>query len=165
MPPPFGCRSRTVPKPDTLGAALVWALSRLGDFLFWVSRGSASGRIVQWMFVHMSFAIPVERLRETESLVAFHHPRPCHAVHVLLVAKRPYASLLDVPPHDTAFVIDLLGAVRSLVRELGLEAAGNRLIANGGAYLEARHLHFHLVADCAELTNAAPGPASPGGDH
>ncbi|MEZ4510613.1 MAG: hypothetical protein R3C62_01950 [Chloroflexota bacterium] len=37
----------------------------------------------------MSFLIPVQRLRETATLLAFHHPKPSYPLHILLVPKRP----------------------------------------------------------------------------
>jgi histidine triad (HIT) family protein len=98
----------------------------------------------------MNFAIPVKRLRETATLLAFDHPSPSYPVHILVVPKRAYPSLLDVPPGDGDFLHDLLETVQSLVRELGLAEAGYRLIANGGAYQEASVLHFHLVSGQAQ---------------
>jgi len=109
---------------------------------------SAIGRLfIRWVFTYMSFAIPVKRLRETETLLAFHHPQPSHPVHILLVPKRPFSTLLDVPLDDVDFLRDLFETVQSLVRELDLEQSGYRLITNGGAYQDVPHLHFHLVAD------------------
>ncbi len=96
---------------------------------------------------HMSFAIPVERLRETETLLAFHHPQPGHPVHILIVPKEPFGSLLDVPPEAGDFLRDLLETVQLLVRQYGLEDHGYRLIVNGGDYQHVPHLHVHLVAD------------------
>ena len=95
----------------------------------------------------MSFALPVERLRETETLLAFHHPRPSHAVHILVVPKEPFGSLMEMPPEAGGFLTDLLETVQLLVVELGLEDRGYRLIVNGGAYQEVPLLHVHLVAD------------------
>lgn len=95
----------------------------------------------------MSFAIPVERLVETGTLIAFYHPNPSYAVHILLAPKRAYASLLDLPPEDADFQRDLIATVQSLVRELGLESRGYRLIANGGPVQEVPILHFHLIAE------------------
>ena len=112
-----------------------------------LARARGSRSFIQWVFTHMSFALPVKRLRETDSLIAFHHPQPSHAVHILLVPKRPYASLMELSGEATDLLCDLFATVQSLVRELGLEHGGYRLIANGGAYQEVPHLHFHLVAD------------------
>jgi len=82
----------------------------------------------------MSFLISGQRLRETDTLIAFHHPQPSYPFHVLLVPKQAYASLLDVPPQATDFMSDLIETVQSLVREFQLELGGYRLITNGGPY-------------------------------
>lgn len=92
----------------------------------------------------MSFAIPVKRLRETETLMAFHHPRPSYAFHVLLVPKRAVASLKEFDSKDTAFLIDLYSTVKDLVKEFELPAY--RLIVNGGEFQDFPQLHFHLIA-------------------
>ena len=93
----------------------------------------------------MSFVIPVHRLRETETLMAFHHPKPSYSFHVLLVPKKSVASLKDFDSKDTTFLSDLYSTVQSLVDEFHL--AAYRLIVNGGEYQDFPHLHFHLVSD------------------
>jgi histidine triad (HIT) family protein len=116
-------------------------------FIFRLARSRVAGWILREVFAHMSFAIPVQRLRETASLLAFHHPAPAYKVHILIISRRGYRSLLDVPPDDSAFLSDLLQTVQSLVREFQLEAPGYRLVANGGAYQDVAVLHFHLISD------------------
>lgn len=106
-----------------------------------------SKRIVGWFFAHMSFAIPFHRLRETETLLAFHHPQPVYPLHILLVPKQAVGKLSDLDPADSRFLSDLLAAVQSLVSEFGLEQTGYRLIVNGGEYQDFPHLHFHLIAE------------------
>jgi histidine triad (HIT) family protein len=101
--------------------------------------------IVGWIFAHMSFAIPVHRLRETETLMAFHHPKPSYAFHVLLVPKKAVASLKEFDAKDSAFLTDLYSTVQSLVDEFHLPAY--RLVVNGGEYQDFPQLHFHLIAD------------------
>ena len=93
----------------------------------------------------MSFLIPVTRLRETPSLIAFHHPSPGYKYHVIILPKRQVASLASLDPHDTIFLTDLFSAVQSLVDEFHLTAY--RLIVNGGEYQDFPHLHFHLISD------------------
>ena len=93
----------------------------------------------------MSFAIPVKRLRETETLMAFHHPKPAYPFHVLLVPKKAVASLKDFDPIDTTFLADLYSTVQNIVNEFQLPAY--RLIVNGGEYQDFPQLHFHLVSD------------------
>ena len=107
--------------------------------------------LLGWVFAHMSGAIPVQRLRETPTLIAFYHPRPSYPVHILLVPKRAIADVAALTPADADFMLDLFAAVRSLVDELKLAPGGYRLITNGGPNQGVPQLHFHLVA----------GPANP----
>ena len=122
-----------------------------------VARSPLGRLLVHGVFKYMSFALPVQRLRETPTLLAFHHPRPSHPLHILLVPKRPLRSLADLGAEESEFLVELFETVRSLVAEFDLEKCGYRLIANGGKYQEVAHLHFHLVA---ESRPAAP-PAGP----
>ena len=55
------------------------------------------------MIAKMDFLIPAQRLRETGALLAFHHPKPSHRVHILIVPRRAYHSLMDVAPEDHEF--------------------------------------------------------------
>ena len=95
----------------------------------------------------MSFAIPVRRLRETKTLVAFHHPKPSYPLHILLVPKRAIGSLTDLTRADCDFVAELFQTVQSLIAELNLKEVGYRLIVNGGQYQDVAQLHFHLVSE------------------
>jgi histidine triad (HIT) family protein len=100
---------------------------------------------IGWIFAHVSFAIPVKRLRETNTLIAFYHPKPAYAFHVLLLPKKAVVSLKDLDPADTAFLSELYSTVQSLVEQFQLPAY--RLIVNGGAYQGFPQLHFHLISD------------------
>lgn len=111
------------------------ARTRLGEFLL----GS--------LFSSFSFAIPVSKLRDTETLIAFFHPQPSYPTHILLVPKRKYRSLIDISPDDVELMKDLIDAVSSLVEEFDLETAGYRLIVNGGEAQDVKLLHFHLISD------------------
>ena len=95
----------------------------------------------------MSFVIPVKRLRKTETLMAFHHPKPAYAFHVLLVPKKSVMSLKELDSNDSAFLTDLYSSVQSLVEEFHLAEGGYRLIVNGGEYQDFPQLHFHLVSE------------------
>ncbi len=99
-----------------------------------------------WLFAHVSFLLPVDRLRDTETLLAFHHPRPAYPVHILIVPKRRLANLLDLQTADADFLLELIATVQSLITEFGLETVGYRLITNGGPYQDIPQLHFHLIS-------------------
>ena len=102
------------------------------------------GFLTGWIIAHMSFVIPAKRLRETNFLLAFHHPKPSHPFHVIILPKRDICSFADLEPADP-FLADLVTTVQSLVAEHHLTAY--RLVVNGGEYQDFPHLHFHLVSD------------------
>jgi histidine triad (HIT) family protein len=115
-------------------------------------------RLFIWMLKDIPFALPVKRLWETDSLLAFFHPRPSHPFHVILIPRAPVRSLADLAP-DSPFLADLVLAARSIVAEYRL--AAYRLIVNGGEYQEFPHLHFHLVSDAEAAQGVSAGVASP----
>ncbi len=93
----------------------------------------------------MSMLIPLKRLGETDTLIAFYHPEPAHAFHVLLAPKKAIASIQELSPEDAAFLADLMSSVQKIVEQFNLPAY--RLIVNGGAYQDFPQLHFHLISD------------------
>lgn len=101
--------------------------------------------LIGWIFEHMSFVIPIKRLRETDMLMVFHHPKPSYKFHVLLVPKKSVASFQEFDSKDSAFLTELYSTVQSLIDEFQLSAW--RLIVNGGEYQDFPQLHFHLVSE------------------
>jgi len=95
----------------------------------------------------MSKVLPVDRLLDTDTLIAFYHPAPSYQVHILLVPKRAIADLSSITPDDSAFLSELFQSVRILVDRYDLDLKGYRLIANGGKYQTLPYLHFHLISE------------------
>ena len=103
-------------------------------------------RILVWMLDALPFALPVTRLRQTDTLLAFFHPQPSYPYHVILVPRKRIQSLAELDSRqEAAFLTDLFATVQSLVAEYRLPAY--RLIVNGGEYQEFPQLHFHLISD------------------
>ena len=122
------------------------------NFLYRLANTPPGRFLIGWIFAHMSFVFPAKRLRETDSLLAFYHPRPAYPFHVIIAPKKDIRSFADLAPADP-FLADLIIAAQSLVAEFHLPAY--RLIVNGGEYQEFPHLHFHLVSDVG-ATHASP---------
>jgi len=101
-------------------------------------------RLFIWMLPNTPFLLPIKRVRETDSLLAFHHPRPEYLFHVVFVPKKTIHSFADLAPAEP-FVVDLIAVTQSLVAEYHLPAY--RLIVNGGEYQEFPLLHFHLISE------------------
>ena len=116
------------------------------SLIFFLARSFIGQIFIGWFFAHMSFAIPVNRLRETDILMAFHHPRPSYGIHILLVPKKSIGSLSDIQPADNSFLTEVFQITQELVKELDLMQPGYRLIVNGGEYQDVPQLHFHLIS-------------------
>lgn len=119
----------------------------MSNFLYRLAGSAIGGALLGWIFSNLSFVLPVNRLAETETLIAFHHPDPSYTTHILLVPKRKYKSVLEIPSDDIDFMIDLFDTVKKLVHISGLEELGYRLVVNGGDAQDIPQLHFHLISD------------------
>jgi len=114
------------------------------NLLYRLANSPAGGFLTSWIFTHMSFAIPVHHLRETDALLVFIHPQPAYPFHIIILPKKDIRSLTELEPTDP-FMADLVTVVQSLVAEYHLPAY--RLLVNGGEYQEFPHLHFHLISE------------------
>jgi histidine triad (HIT) family protein len=119
----------------------------LSKFLFLLARSRVGAIITGWSFAYLSDFIPVNKLHETEHVVAFYHPKPSYPLHILIVPKRRIQSLLALTDADTAVVQEVIKTAQYLAQTLALEEKGFRLIVNGGAYQDVMQIHWHLISD------------------
>jgi histidine triad (HIT) family protein len=103
--------------------------------------------IIGWVITHMDFLLPMGKLRETNTLIAFNHPKPDYPIHIVIVPKKRIRSLLDMDEKDNDFLQDVIRTAKSLVLEYGIEKEGYRLVLNGGNYQSLPQLHLHLISD------------------
>jgi diadenosine tetraphosphate (Ap4A) HIT family hydrolase len=93
--------------------------------------------------------IPAKTVFENEHALAFHDINPQAPVHVLVIPKGRYVSLADFAADAPAELqAGFWKAVGEVARQLGLEEAGYRVLANAGthAHQEVPHLHVHIFA-------------------
>lgn len=124
-----------------------WPIKPMNRFLYTLAKTWIGGMLLHWIIAFFSFAIPGEKLIETDSVLAFHHPSPSYPLHILIVPKARLRSITDLPSPDQVFESDLFKAVNELVHRFDLHKYGYRLITNGGSAQEVDHLHFHLVCE------------------
>ncbi len=141
-----GVLLRQIRLPERRVGRPLGGLLRLKRMVRRFARTRLAGKLIAWMLANMSFLIPVQRLHETATLVAFYHPQPSYPVHILIVPKRAIGNLLEITPADQPFLVDLFACVRQLVQQLHLDEQGYRLVANGGNFQDIAQLHFHLIA-------------------
>jgi len=90
--------------------------------------------------------IPAKIVYEDDDCLAFEDIHPAAPVHVLVIPKKPIASVDAIEPEDEALVGRLFSAIRKIAAQLGL-GNGYRVVTNCGrdAGQEVMHLHFHLL--------------------
>lgn len=93
--------------------------------------------------------IPCDKVYEDDHALAFRDINPQAPVHVLVIPKGDFVSMMDFSANAPAdLMVGFMRAVGETARQLGLEEGGYRTIANAGdnAHQEVPHLHFHILA-------------------
>jgi len=93
----------------------------------------------------MAFAIPLERLYETDLVMAFEHPNPSHALHVIIIPKSDVPNVLAASPELLAALME---AAQILIQRFN--PAAYRIVMNGGDYQDVPLLHMHVISDLLE---------------
>ena len=91
--------------------------------------------------------LPAKVVHEDERLFAFEDIHPKAPVHVLIIPKRHFASLADVPEGEAALLGEVLFRARALAEARGVAGSGYRVVVNTGpdAGQSVFHVHFHLL--------------------
>lgn len=114
--------------------------------LFALAKTPVGDLIVGLAFGKFSKLLPVKRIKETENVIAFWHPKPFWEKHILIVPKKAIPKLTSLSQNDYPFLMEVYKVTEEIVSELGWEKAGYSLITNGGTRQEVNQLHFHLCA-------------------
>ena len=94
----------------------------------------------------LSELIDVNRVHETENVLAFHHTRPFWETHIVVIPKRHISSLLTVEPSDNELFLELFEVIRSVAANVVAEKGAARILTNLGKYQDSKHLHFHVYS-------------------
>lgn len=114
-------------------------------FLYALVKRDIGSAILSWMMARIPGRLPLDVLYESQSTLAFHHPRPSYPLHILIMPKKRYRTLWEIPQTDQDLVWELWSAVGNCVRQYQLEDSSYRVILNGGRSQEVPYLHVHLI--------------------
>ena len=93
----------------------------------------------------LSGKTPVNVVLETETVLAFHHTRPAHLVHIVVVPKAHTPSLIDLGEGGPALLAEVMDVVSHVAAEVTAEYGACAVITNLGGYQESKHLHVHVT--------------------
>ena len=92
----------------------------------------------------LSGRTPIQKVMETENVLAFHHTRPFWPVHIVVIPKRHIGSLLTLEEADDALLIEIFGVIKQIAARVVEEHGAARILTNLGEYQDSKHLHFHI---------------------
>ncbi len=86
----------------------------------------------------------VRKVKETETVLAYHHTRPFWPVHIVVIPKQHVPSLTDLGTASESILFDLLAVVREVAAQVEEQHGAARVLTNLGRYQDSKHLHFHV---------------------
>jgi histidine triad (HIT) family protein len=86
----------------------------------------------------------VQKVLETENVLAYHHTRPFYPVHIVTIPKKHISSLLTLEESDNGLLIELMDVVKKVASQVLAEHGACRVLTNLGTYQDSKHLHFHV---------------------
>lgn len=92
----------------------------------------------------LSGRTPINRIIETNNVLAFHHTRPYWPVHIVVIPKRHVSSLLTLEAGDDQLLLELVAIIKQLAAQVVATHGGARVLTNLGQYQDSKHLHFHI---------------------
>ena len=90
--------------------------------------------------------IPADFVHEDERCVAFRDINPQAPLHLLVVPRKPIATLNDLEPGDAELIGHLFLVAGQVARAEGHDAYRTVFNCGAGAGQEVFHLHLHVLA-------------------
>ena len=91
--------------------------------------------------------IPIDKVAETDDILAFRDINPQAPTHILLIPKEHLPTVMDLDVADQPYMTLLTEQGNQIACQEGLAQNGYRLVVNckvnGGQ--EVYHLHMHLL--------------------
>lgn len=84
---------------------------------------------------------------EDDDLVAFRDISPQAPTHILVIPRKPIATLNDATPEDAELIGKLFLAAAKIAQEAGIAESGYRTVVNcnAAAGQTVFHLHLHVL--------------------
>ncbi|AHM56732.1 putative HIT-like protein [Peptoclostridium acidaminophilum DSM 3953] len=92
--------------------------------------------------------IPSNKVYEDEKVLAFRDIKPVAPLHILVVPKKHYVSIMDIPAEDMDITAHICSVIQKIAIDEGIAADGFRVVINCGKNggQEVDHLHYHVLA-------------------
>lgn len=88
--------------------------------------------------------IEVEKVKETENVLAFYHTKPNWTIHIVIIPKKHITRFIEL--EDMDLIKEMFQIAQDIIKEKNLAESNYKIITNGGSFQDSQHLHFHLVS-------------------
>jgi histidine triad (HIT) family protein len=88
----------------------------------------------------------VEKVMETENVLAYYHTRPFWEVHIVVIPKRHIPSLLTLEENDNDLLIEMISTIQQVAAKVVADHGACRVLTNLGDYQDSKHLHWHVLS-------------------
>lgn len=98
------------------------------------------------IFSKADFLVPFRKHASNEFWLAIRHPKPVYPVHFLILPRRGWKDVFQIPLEDPQIAAALLQITAALIRNEKLDENQCRLVINGGGFQIAPLVHAHLIS-------------------
>lgn len=77
----------------------------------------------------LSNKISVNKVRETERVLAYHHTKPNWTLHIVIIPKQHVTRLVEL--QDISVIEEIFGIAQDIIREMKLAETNYKIITNG----------------------------------
>lgn len=95
----------------------------------------------------VSGEVPSTKVYENDKVLAFNDINPLAPVHILVIPKKHYTSIKDVPDSEMEIIAEIHKVINYIAKEKGIDKTGFRIINNCGedANQVVKHIHYHVL--------------------
>jgi histidine triad (HIT) family protein len=88
----------------------------------------------------------VEKVKETDNILAYHHTKPFYPVHIVAIPKKHISSLITLEEEDHDLLLELMLIIKEIAAMVTEEYGSCKIVTNLGKYQDSKHLHWHIVS-------------------
>lgn len=91
--------------------------------------------------------IPCEKVYEDDIVLSFKDISPGAPSHILIIPKKHISSLNELTDEDSKIVAHVFVVLKEIVKKLGIDNTGYRIVSNCGedGGQSVPHVHFHVL--------------------
>ncbi len=95
----------------------------------------------------ISGELPTEFVHEDDKCIVIHDINPQAKIHLLIIPKKPIASLFDLKPEDKDLMGHMMLLLPQLAESQGLDGFKTQINTGKSGGQEVFHIHIHLLGN------------------